>query len=89
MVASLTPLPVIGVPIRLSTLEGMDSLLSIVQMPSGVPVATVGIGQARNAGILALRILALADSSVSDFVNRLMEEQTQRSLAKVLPPTVG
>ena len=89
MVASLTPLPVIGVPIRLSTLEGMDSLLSIVQMPSGVPVATVGIGQARNAGILALRILALADSSVSDFVNRLMEEQTQRSLAKVLPPTAG
>ena len=85
MVASLTPLPVIGVPISLDTLDGMDSLLSIVQMPSGVPVATVGIGRARNAGILALRILALSDSSVSDLLDRLMKDQTQDSLAKVLP----
>jgi 5-(carboxyamino)imidazole ribonucleotide mutase len=85
MVASLTPLPVIGVPISLDTLDGMDSLLSIVQMPSGVPVATVGIGRARNAGILALRILALSDSAVSDFLDRLMKDQTQDSLAKVLP----
>ena len=85
MVASMTPLPVIGVPIPLETLDGMDSLLSIVQMPAGIPVATVGIGQARNAGILALRILALSDSSASDFLDRLMKDQTQDSLEKVLP----
>ena len=85
MVASMTPLPVIGVPIPLANLDGMDSLLSIVQMPAGIPVATVGIGQARNAGILALRILALSDSSLSDFLERLMKDQTQDSLEKVLP----
>ncbi len=85
MVASLTPLPVIGVPVPLATLDGMDSLLSIVQMPPGVPVATVGIGQARNAGILAMRILALTNSSVATFLKGLMESQTQASLAKVLP----
>lgn len=85
MVASLTPLPVIGVPIPLAALDGMDSLLSIVQMPAGIPVATVGIGQARNAGILALRILSLSDPSSSDFLDRLMRDQTQDSLAKVLP----
>jgi 5-(carboxyamino)imidazole ribonucleotide mutase len=61
MLASLTPLPVIGVPVRLAALDGMDSLLSIVQMPAGVPVATVAIGNARNAGLLAVRILAAAD----------------------------
>jgi 5-(carboxyamino)imidazole ribonucleotide mutase len=61
MVASLTPLPVIGVPVPLKHLDGMDSLLSIVQMPAGVPVATVSIGGARNAGLLAVRILASAD----------------------------
>ena len=61
MLASLTPLPVIGVPIPLSTLDGMDSLLSIVQMPAGVPVATVAIGNARNAGLLAVRMLGIAD----------------------------
>jgi 5-(carboxyamino)imidazole ribonucleotide mutase len=85
MVASLTPLPVIGVPVPLATLDGMDSLLSIVQMPPGIPVATVGIGQARNAGILAMRILALANTSVATFLKGLMESQTQASLAKVLP----
>jgi 5-(carboxyamino)imidazole ribonucleotide mutase len=58
MVASLTPLPVIGVPIPLSQLDGLDSLLSIAQMPAGVPVATVAVGNARNAGLLAVRILA-------------------------------
>jgi 5-(carboxyamino)imidazole ribonucleotide mutase len=58
MIASTTPLPVIGVPVPLRTLDGMDSLLSIVQMPAGVPVATVSIGGARNAGLLAARILA-------------------------------
>jgi 5-(carboxyamino)imidazole ribonucleotide mutase len=61
MVAAATPLPVIGVPVPLKTLDGMDSLLSIVQMPAGVPVATVAIGNARNAGLLAVRILAAAD----------------------------
>jgi 5-(carboxyamino)imidazole ribonucleotide mutase len=61
MLASVTPLPVIGVPVPLKYLDGMDSLLSIVQMPAGVPVATVAIGNARNAGLLALRILAAND----------------------------
>ncbi|WP_312396164.1 5-(carboxyamino)imidazole ribonucleotide mutase [Kocuria sp.] len=60
MLASVTPLPVIGVPVQLKTLDGMDSLLSIVQMPAGVPVATVSIGGARNAGVLAARVLASA-----------------------------
>jgi 5-(carboxyamino)imidazole ribonucleotide mutase len=61
MVASATPLPVIGVPVPLKHLDGLDSLLSIVQMPAGVPVATVSVGGARNAGLLAVRILAVAD----------------------------
>ena len=61
MLASVTPLPVIGVPVPLAHLDGMDSLLSIVQMPSGVPVATVSIGGARNAGLLAVRILAAGE----------------------------
>jgi len=61
MVAAATPLPVIGVPVALRHLDGMDSLLSIVQMPAGVPVATVSVGGARNAGLLAVRILAAAD----------------------------
>jgi 5-(carboxyamino)imidazole ribonucleotide mutase len=64
MVASMTPLPVIGVPVPLQHLDGMDSLLSIVQMPSGVPVATVSIAGARNAGLLAVRILASADAAL-------------------------
>lgn len=63
MLASVTPLPVIGVPVPLTYLDGMDSLLSIVQMPAGVPVATVSIGAARNAGLLAARILASADTA--------------------------
>jgi 5-(carboxyamino)imidazole ribonucleotide mutase len=66
MVASATPLPVIGVPVPLKHLDGMDSLLSIVQMPAGVPVATVSIGGARNAGLLAVRILAAADPVLRD-----------------------
>lgn len=65
MVASLTELPVIGVPIESKTLKGIDSLLSIVQMPGGVPVATVSIGGAKNAGLLAIRILALKDNELS------------------------
>ncbi|WGL51539.1 5-(carboxyamino)imidazole ribonucleotide mutase [Nocardioides sp. BP30] len=61
MLAAVTPLPVIGVPVALKYLDGLDSLLSIVQMPAGVPVATVAVGNARNAGLLAVRILAAAD----------------------------
>ena len=64
MLAAVTPLPVIGVPVPLKYLDGMDSLLSIVQMPAGVPVATVSIGNARNAGLLAVRILAVADPAL-------------------------
>ena len=85
MVASLTPLPVIGVPVPLAKLDGMDSLLSIVQMPAGIPVATVGIGQAKNAGILALRILAMQSEAISSRVEELMAEQTNQSLSKALP----
>ena len=65
MLASVTPLPVIGVPVPLTHLEGLDSLLSIVQLPAGIPVATVAVGGARNAGLLAVRILAVADPSLS------------------------
>jgi len=64
MLASVTPLPVIGVPVPLENLGGMDSLLSIVQMPAGVPVATVAVGNARNAGLLAVRILAASDETL-------------------------
>ena len=65
MLASVTSLPVIGVPVALSTLDGMDSLLSIVQMPGGIPVATVAIGNSKNAGLLALRMLGISDSGIS------------------------
>ncbi len=66
MVAAATPLPVIGVPVPLRHLDGLDSLLSIVQMPAGVPVATVSIGGARNAGLLAVRILAVSDEALRE-----------------------
>jgi 5-(carboxyamino)imidazole ribonucleotide mutase len=72
MLAAVTPLPVIGVPVPLAHLDGMDSLLSIVQMPAGVPVATVAVGAARNAGLLAVRILAAADE---DLQRRMTEFQ--------------
>jgi len=72
MTASLTPLPVIGVPVPLQQLDGMDSLLSIVQMPDGIPVATVGVGKARNAGLLAVRILAASDDGLRE---RMLEYQ--------------
>ncbi|MGY4719906.1 5-(carboxyamino)imidazole ribonucleotide mutase [Naumannella huperziae] len=65
MLAAVTPLPVIGVPVPLKYLDGMDSLLSIVQMPAGVPVATVAVGNARNAGLLAVRILAAGDPDLT------------------------
>ena len=75
MLAAVTPLPVIGVPVPLKYLDGIDSLLSIVQMPSGVPVATVAIGNARNAGLLAVRILATGDPELTQrliaFADRL------------------
>jgi len=64
MLAAVTPLPVIGVPVPLKNLDGLDSLLSIVQMPAGVPVATVAIGNARNAGLLAVRMLSLVDQTL-------------------------
>jgi 5-(carboxyamino)imidazole ribonucleotide mutase len=66
MLASVTPLPVVGVPVPLKHLDGMDSLLSMVQMPAGVPVATVAVGGARNAGLLAVRILAAADPALRE-----------------------
>jgi 5-(carboxyamino)imidazole ribonucleotide mutase len=69
MVASLTSLPVIGVPVPLKNLDGMDSLLSIVQMPAGIPVATVGVGNAKNAALLAARILGISDVEVSKKVS--------------------
>ena len=72
MLAAVTPLPVIGVPVPLKYLDGMDSLLSIVQMPAGVPVATVAIGNARNAGLLAVRILAAGDA---DLTARMLQFQ--------------
>jgi 5-(carboxyamino)imidazole ribonucleotide mutase len=79
MIAASTPLPVIGVPVPLARLDGLDSLLSIVQMPAGVPVATVGIGAARNAGLLAIRILAVADARL-----RLQVTDYQQSLADLV-----
>lgn len=91
MLASVTSVPVIGVPVPLSQLDGMDSLLSIVQMPAGVPVATVGIGNARNAGLLAIRILATSDPALAaaldvhrenmkDKAHRQGESVTQKSM---------
>ena len=82
MLASATPLPVIGVPVALKYLDGMDSLLSIVQMPAGVPVATVGIGNARNAGLLAARILASGDRERTERVLRAQHELLAASRAK-------
>ena len=80
MVASMTPLPVIGVPVPLKNLEGMDSLLSIVQMPAGIPVATVSISGAKNAGLLAARILAVGDQ---DLTAHLLEyRESLRQLAR-------
>ncbi len=82
MVASATPLPVIGVPVPLARLDGMDSLLSIVQMPAGVPVATVSIGGARNAGLLAVRILGSADAGLRARMQRFQEDLEQMVLDK-------
>jgi 5-(carboxyamino)imidazole ribonucleotide mutase len=82
MIAASTTLPVIGVPVPLKYLDGMDSLLSIVQMPAGIPVATVGVGNAKNAGLLAARIIGSADKAVAAKVAELMEVARTESLAK-------
>ncbi|MGZ4519925.1 MAG: 5-(carboxyamino)imidazole ribonucleotide mutase [Mycobacteriaceae bacterium] len=82
MVASATPLPVIGVPVPLKYLDGMDSLLSIVQMPAGVPVATVSVGGARNAGLLAVRILAASDEGLRQQMTAFQEDLETSVLAK-------
>ena len=74
MTASFTSLPVIGVPVPLAYLDGVDSLLSIVQMPAGIPVATVGIGNARNAGLLAVRILATSDAALATRLDRYRDD---------------
>ena len=83
MTASMTTLPVIGVPIKTKTMDGLDSLLSIAQMPSGVPVATVAINGAKNAGLLAIQILALSDKSlqkkISDFKKKMNSEVKVKS----------
>ncbi|ANI38667.1 phosphoribosylaminoimidazole carboxylase catalytic subunit [Mycolicibacterium vaccae ATCC 25954] len=82
MVASATPLPVIGVPVPLARLDGMDSLLSIVQMPAGVPVATVSIGGARNAGLLAVRILGASDVALRERMSAFQASLEQMVLQK-------
>ena len=82
MTASYTPLPVIGVPVKSSTLSGVDSLYSIVQMPGGVPVATVAIGQAKNAGLLAVQILATNDETLQNKMIAYKNKMAEESMAK-------
>src|SRR5690625_448040 len=82
MLAAVTPLPVIGVPVPLKHLDGMDSLLSIVQMPAGVPVATVSIGNARNAGLLAVRMLATGDEALRDRMIAFQSDLADAARAK-------
>jgi 5-(carboxyamino)imidazole ribonucleotide mutase len=82
MLASVTPLPVIGVPVPLAHLDGLDSLLSIVSMPAGVPVATVAVGGARNAGLLAVRILAAGDEELRARMTRFQQDLREQALAK-------
>lgn len=82
MLASVTPLPVIGVPVAITQLAGVDALLSIAQMPAGVPVATVAIGNARNAGLLAVRILATGDPDLMSAMEQFQEQLAQMISAK-------
>jgi 5-(carboxyamino)imidazole ribonucleotide mutase len=86
MLAALTPLPVVGVPVALAHLDGLDSLLSIVQMPAGVPVATVAVDNARNAGLLAVRILAASDEALRAKMVEFQESlrETAREKGKVV-----
>jgi 5-(carboxyamino)imidazole ribonucleotide mutase len=78
MIAASTTLPVIGVPVKTSTLNGLDSLLSIVQMPGGVPVATVAIGGAKNAGLLAIQILASTDDDLAEALADFRRSEVER-----------
>lgn len=82
MVAALTPLPVIGVPVTTRQLQGVDSLYSIVQMPRGIPVATVAIGNAQNAGLLAVQILGTSDLQIQDKIQQYRQNLTQTVLDK-------
>ena len=82
MVAALTPLPVIGVPVSSRQLQGLDSLYSIVQMPRGIPVATVAIGNAQNAGLLAIQILAAHDSALLEAVQTYRQTLTESVMDK-------
>lgn len=82
MLAAVTPLPVVGVPVPLKHLDGLDSLLSIVQMPAGVPVATVAVGNARNAGLLAVRILAASDPDLQQRMRDFQESLREAAHAK-------
>jgi len=82
MLAAVSPLPVIGVPVALRYLDGMDSLLSIAQMPAGVPVATVGVGNARNAGLLAVRILGAADADLQSRIIAFQESLADTARSK-------
>jgi 5-(carboxyamino)imidazole ribonucleotide mutase len=82
MLAAYTTLPVIGVPVKTSALGGVDSLYSIVQMPNGVPVATVAIGKAKNAGLLAARILSTSDETIASKLQSYHEEMAEESLKK-------
>lgn len=82
MLAAHTTLPVIGVPVKTTALGGVDSLYSIVQMPNGVPVATVAIGKAKNAGLLALRILGSENSEIADKLEKYHQEMAEESLKK-------
>ncbi|HEY6423600.1 MAG TPA: 5-(carboxyamino)imidazole ribonucleotide mutase [Pseudonocardiaceae bacterium] len=82
MVASATVLPVVGVPVPLAHLDGLDSLLSIVQMPAGVPVATVSVGGARNAGLLAVRILAVSNPALTHLISTFQQNLAQQTLSK-------
>ena len=82
MLAAYTTLPVIGVPVKTSALGGVDSLYSIVQMPNGVPVATVAIGKAKNAGLLCARILGTEDSEIAEKLEKYHEEMAEESLKK-------
>ena len=84
VVAGMTTVPVIGVPIQTKALGGMDSLLSIVQMPGGIPVATMAINGAKNAGLFAVQILALTDSALEQKLRKFREEQTRKVLDAVI-----
>ena len=86
MLASVTTIPVIGVPVALKKLDGLDSLLSIVQMPGGIPVATVAIDNSKNAGLLAVRILSVANEALGERLSKYQQDLAAESSGKSLPP---